>query len=65
VGTFMNTLWKPILAGVAIIITIPAIYLPFRLQKVYNRVAALITYKLIGIKIVTTWIIEKREEVIL
>jgi hypothetical protein len=61
----MNTLWKTILAGVAIIITIPAIYLPFRLQKVYNRVAALITYKLIGIKIIKNWIIEKREEVIL
>jgi hypothetical protein len=61
----MNTLWKPILAGVAIIITIPAIYLPFRLQKVYNRVAALITYKLIGIEIITNWIIEKREEEIL
>jgi hypothetical protein len=55
----MNKLLKPILAGAAIILTIPAIYLPFRLQNIYHRVMALITYKLKGFKIITNLIKEK------
>ena len=62
VGKFMNKLWKPILAGVAIVLTIPAIYLPFRIQKLYNRVAALITYKLKDFKFITNLIIEKEKK---
>ena len=58
----MNRLWKLILAGVTIILTIPAIYLPFRLQNVYNRVAALIIYKLKDIKIITNLIEEKEKK---
>jgi hypothetical protein len=58
----MNKLWKPIMAGVAIILTIPAIYLPFRIQKLYNRVAALITYKLKDFKFITNLIMEKEKK---
>jgi hypothetical protein len=48
----MNKLLKPILAGVAIGLTIPAIYLPFPLQNFYHRATALITYKLKDSKII-------------
>jgi hypothetical protein len=55
----MNKLLKPILAGVAIVLTIPAIYLPLRLQNSYKRAMSLITYKLKDFEIVTHLLIEK------
>lgn len=58
----MNKLLKQIMAGVAIILTIPAIYLPLRLQKVYKKVMSIITYKLKDYKIITNLIIEKEEK---
>lgn len=58
----MNKLLKPILAGVAIILTIPAIYLPFRLQKNYQRATALITCKLKNSKIIAHLIMEKEKK---
>ena len=42
----INKILKPIKAFVAIVLTIPAIYLPFRLQKVYKRIMSLLAYKL-------------------
>ena len=62
IGMLMNKLLKPILAGVAIILTIPAIYLPFRLQNIYHRVTALITYKLKDTKIIAHLIMEKEKK---
>jgi hypothetical protein len=61
-GEYMTKLWKPLLAGVAIVLTIPAIYLPFRIQKLYNRVAALITYKLKDFKFITNLIMAKEKK---
>ena len=58
----MNKLLKPILAGAAIILTIPAIYLPFRLQNIYHRATALITYKLKDTKIIAHLIMEKEKK---
>jgi hypothetical protein len=40
------------MAGVAILLTIPAIYLPFKLQNVYKRVMSLIAFKSKDFKIV-------------
>jgi uncharacterized membrane protein (DUF2068 family) len=62
VGTYMSKLWKPLLAGVAIVLTIPAIYLPFRIQNIYHRAAALITYKLKDVEIITNLILEKEKK---
>jgi hypothetical protein len=59
---FMNKLLKPILAGVAIILTIPAIYLPFRLQNIYHRATALITYKLKDSRIIAHLIMETEKK---
>jgi hypothetical protein len=58
----MNKLLKPILAGVAIVLTIPAIYLPLRLQNTYKRAMSLITYKIKDFKNVTHLLIEKKVE---
>jgi low affinity Fe/Cu permease len=58
----MNTLWKTILAGVAIIIIIPAIYLPFCLQNIYHRTTALITHKLKDYRIIAHMIKEKEKK---
>lgn len=58
----MNKLLKPIMGGVAIILTIPAIYLPFRLQNLYNRATALITYKLKDSRIIANLIMEKEKK---
>ena len=58
----MNKLLKPILAGVAIILTIPAIYLPLRLQNIYKRAMSLITYKLKDSKIITHLMVEKENK---
>lgn len=49
------------MAGLAIVFTIPAIYLPFCLQNIYHRVTALITYKLKDFKIITILMKEKKE----
>ena len=58
----MNKLLKPLLAGVAILLTIPAIYLPFYLQNIYKRVMSLITYKSKDFKFITNlmWGKEKK-----
>lgn len=58
----MNKLLKLIRAGVAIILTIPALYLPLRLQNIYKRAMALITYKLKDSKIITNLMIEKEKK---
>ena len=50
------------MAVVAIALTIPAIYLPFRLQNLYNRAMALISYKLKDSKIITNLIMEKEKK---
>lgn len=42
----INKLLKPIKAFLAILLTIPAVYLPFRLQNVYKRMMSLLAYKL-------------------
>ena len=49
----INKLLKPIKALVAIILTLPAIYLPFRFQNVYKRVMSLIAYRLKNCKLIT------------
>lgn len=48
----MIKLLKVLMAGVAILLTIPAIYLPFKLQNVYKRVMSLIAFKSKDFKIV-------------
>ena len=58
----MNKLLKPIMAGVAIILTVPAIYLPLRLQNIYKRAMDLITYKLKDYKIITSLMTEKEKK---
>ena len=58
----MNKLLKPIMAGVVIILTIPAIYLPLRLQNIYKRAMSVITYKLKDFKIITHLMTEKEKK---
>lgn len=58
----MNKLLKPILAGAAIILIIPAIHLPLRLQKIYKRALSLITYKLKDCKFITNLMMEKEQK---
>ena len=58
----MNKLLKPIMAVVAIILTIPALYLPLRLQNLYKRAMSLITYKLKNSKIITHLMTEKEKK---
>jgi hypothetical protein len=55
----MNKLLKPLLAGVAIILTIPAIFLPLQLQNRYKRTMSILTYKLKDCKFITNWMLEK------
>ena len=54
----MDKILKPIKACLAIILTLPAIYLPFRLQNAYKRVISLITYKLKDFKFITNLLIK-------
>jgi hypothetical protein len=58
----MNELLKTMMAGVAIALTIPGVYLPFCLQNIYHRAAALITYKLKDSKIIAHLIMEKEKK---
>ena len=58
----MNKLLKTIMAVIAVILTIPAIYLPFRLQNIYHRATALITYKLKDSKIIAHLIMGKEKK---
>lgn len=58
----INKLLKPIKAFVAIILTLPAIYLPFRIQNVYKRVMSLIAYRLKNCKSITNLIIMQKQE---
>jgi hypothetical protein len=58
----MNRLLKLIIASVAIILTIPAIYLPLRFQNVYKRAASLITYKVKDTKIIAHMIMDKEKK---
>lgn len=58
----INKLLKPIKALVAIILTLPAIYLPFRLQNVYKRVMSLIAYRLKNCKLATNLVIIQKQE---
>lgn len=58
---YRNKLLKPLLAGVAVVLTIPAIYLPVRLQNVYKRAMSLIVYKLKDYKFITNLIMEKEK----
>jgi len=57
-----NKLLKPIKAWVAIILTIPAIYLPFPLQNVYKRAMSLLAYKLRKCKFIAKSVIIQKEE---
>ena len=59
----MDKILKPIKACLAIILTLPAIYLPFRLQNAYKRVISLITYKLKDFKFITNLLIKNRGDV--
>ena len=58
----MNKLLKHLLAIVAIIFTIPAIYLPIRLQNRYKRAMSVLTYKLKDCKIMTHLMLEKEKK---
>ncbi len=58
----INKLLKPIKALVAIILTLPAIYLPFRLQNVYKRVMSLIAYRLKNCKLATNLVVIQKQE---
>lgn len=55
----MNKILKPLLAGVAIILTIPAIFLPLQLQNRYKQAMSVITYKLKDCKFITNLMLEK------
>ena len=56
---FKNKLLKLLLAGVAILLTIPAIYLPLRLQNAYKRAMSVLTYKVKDYKFITNLMLEK------
>jgi Predicted PP-loop superfamily ATPase len=58
----MNRLLKLIMAFVAITLTAFAIFLPLRLQKIYNKVAALMTYTLKDFKIITRLMTQEHEQ---
>ena len=58
----INKLLKPIKAFLAIIFTVPAIYLPFRLQNVYKRAMSLLAYKLKNYKFIADSVIIQKEE---
>lgn len=58
----LNKLLKPIKAFVAIILTVPAIYLPFRLQNVYKHAMSLLAYKLKNYKFIANSVMIQKEE---
>ena len=58
----INKLLKPIKAWVAIILTVPAIFLPFRLQDIYKRVMSLLAYTLKNCKFITKLVIIQKQE---
>lgn len=58
----INKLLKPIKAWVAILLTIPAIYLPFRLQNVYKRAMSLLAYRLKNYKFITNSVMIQKQE---
>jgi hypothetical protein len=58
----INKLLKPIKAFLAIILTVPAIYLPFCLQNVYKRAMSLLAYKLKNYKFIADSVIIQKEE---
>jgi hypothetical protein len=58
----INKLLKPIKAFVAIILTMPAVYLPFRLQNVYKRMMSLLAYKLKDYKFIAYLVMIQKQE---
>ena len=58
----INKLLKPIKAFVAIMVTLPAIYLPFRLQNVYKRLMSLLAYRLKNCKLITNLVIIQKQD---
>ena len=58
----MNKLLKPIKAFVAIILTVPAVYLPFRLQNVYKHAMCLLAYKLKNYKFIAKSVMIQKHE---
>ena len=61
-GKSMKKLLKPIKACVAIILTIPAVFLPFRLQKTYKHAMSLIAYKLKDYKFISNLVTIQKQE---
>ena len=49
-------------AGMAIVLTIPAIYLPYRLQNLYKRMMSLLAYRLKNCKLITNLVIIQKQE---
>ena len=58
----VNKLLKPIKALVAIMLTLPAIYLPFRIQNVYKHLMSLVAYRLKNCKSITNLVIIQKQE---
>ena len=59
---YINKLLKPIKAGMAIILAVPAVYLPFRLQNVYKRMMSLLAYRLKNCKSITNLVIIQKQK---
>ena len=59
---YINKLLKPIKAWMAIILAVPAVYLPFRLQNVYKRAMSLLAYRLKNCKSITNLVIIQKQK---